>query len=211
MVSEIRGPVMDTQDKQGLSNPVVVVAPAGLLVHARKLGAGPKFRLIESVGGNDEVLEDAEKFAPCISMFDASVELKRQTIIEMLDKGIRTVVVVSAAEEPMIASFLRLGHSGVISTFDSLRKVRKVLRVIAAGEVWATRRMLSELVREGVFHCNTQNLTPRETEILALIAEGHKNKEIAERLFVTRETVRWHQRRLYSKLGRDRAQIAQLR
>jgi DNA-binding NarL/FixJ family response regulator len=182
---------MDTQDKQGLSNPVVVVAPAGLLAHARKLGAGPKFRLIESVGGNDEVLEDAEKFAPCIS--------------------IRTVVVVSAADEPLIASFLRLGHSGVISTFDSLRKVRKVLRVIAAGEVWATRRMLSELVREGVFHCNTQNLTPRETEILALIAEGHKNKEIAERLFVTRETVRWHQRRLYSKLGRDRAQIAQLR
>ena len=48
-------------------------------------------------------------------------------------------------------------------------------------------------------------MTPRENEILALIAKGCTNREIADRLLVTRETVRWHERRLYSKLGiRDR-------
>jgi DNA-binding NarL/FixJ family response regulator len=197
--------------KLEISNPILVVTPAGLLPHARKLGAGPKLKITECRGGIEEVLAVSAKLAPCVSVLDASVQLKRPAIDELLQKGIRTVVMLSATDEPLAASFIRLGHSGVIYAFDSLRKLRKAFRVIASGEVWATRRMLTELMRESVFHCKSQNLTPRESEILALIAEGHKNREIAERLYVTRDTVRWHQRRLYSKLGRDRAQIAQLR
>ncbi|MEL7235258.1 MAG: helix-turn-helix transcriptional regulator, partial [Chloroflexota bacterium] len=45
---------------------------------------------------------------------------------------------------------------------------------------------------------------PRELEILAMMAEGHSNREIAEQLFITKETVRWYNKQIYSKLGTSR-------
>jgi DNA-binding CsgD family transcriptional regulator len=45
-------------------------------------------------------------------------------------------------------------------------------------------------------------LTPREENILELVGRGYKNSEIASSLFISQETVRWHKRRLYRKIGR---------
>jgi DNA-binding CsgD family transcriptional regulator len=53
------------------------------------------------------------------------------------------------------------------------------------------------------------NLTPREGQILDLISRGRSNRDIAEELFISRETVRWHIRTLYAKIGvRDRTEAA---
>jgi len=90
------------------------------------------------------------------------------------------------------------------------------VRVVAAGEALlapaVTRRLISEFTRlrprpGAPPAASLATLTPRETQVLRLIAEGLSNPEIATRLVVTEETVKTHVSRMLSKLGlRDRTQ-----
>lgn len=87
------------------------------------------------------------------------------------------------------------------------------MRVIAAGEALlaptVTRRLISEFARQRPQRETAvlTDLTPRETEVLRLVAEGLSNPEIAARLTVTEETVKTHVSRVLNKLGlRDRTQ-----
>ncbi|GEC07396.1 hypothetical protein SSP24_50510 [Streptomyces spinoverrucosus] len=89
--------------------------------------------------------------------------------------------------------------------------------MIAAGDVLLapsiTRRLIEDVARRrSVPRPNTRlrlnGLTPRETEVLLLVAQGLSNKEIAETLVVAEQTVKTHMTRLLAKLGaRDRAQL----
>ena len=90
------------------------------------------------------------------------------------------------------------------------------MRVVAAGDALlapaVTRRLISEFARlrprtETMPAAALGTLTPRETQVLRLVAEGLSNPEIAARLVVTEETVKTHVSRILSKLGlRDRTQ-----
>jgi DNA-binding NarL/FixJ family response regulator len=90
------------------------------------------------------------------------------------------------------------------------------VRIIAAGQALlaptVTRRLIGEFARQrpqsaGPPVAALGTLTPRETQVLRLVAEGLSNPEIAARLFVTDETIKSHVSRMLSKLGlRDRTQ-----
>ncbi len=94
--------------------------------------------------------------------------------------------------------------------------VAGAVRVVAAGEALlapaVTRRLISEFTRlrpaqQALPPAALSTLTPRETEVLRLVAEGLSNPEIARRLVVTEETVKTHVSRILGKLGlRDRTQ-----
>jgi DNA-binding NarL/FixJ family response regulator len=117
---------------------------------------------------------------------------------------------------------LRAGASGFLLKDVTAERLFEAVRVVAAGEALlapaVTRRLISEFARlrphavaggsgaagrPGALAA----LTPRETEVLGLVAEGLSNTEIAGRLVVTEETVKTHVSRILSKLGlRDRTQ-----
>ena len=115
---------------------------------------------------------------------------------------------------------LRAGASGFLLKDVTAERLFEAVRVVAAGEALlapaVTRRLISEFARlrpqaaapgaagrPGALAA----LTPRETEVLCLVAEGLSNTEIAGRLVVTEETVKTHVSRILSKLGlRDRTQ-----
>jgi DNA-binding NarL/FixJ family response regulator len=114
---------------------------------------------------------------------------------------------------------LRAGASGFLLKDATAERLFDAVRVVAAGQALlaptVTRRLISEFARlrphaaagapdrPGVLTA----LTPRETEVLRLVAEGLSNTEIAGRLVVTEETVKTHVSRILSKLGlRDRTQ-----
>ena len=112
---------------------------------------------------------------------------------------------------------LRAGASGFLLKDVTAERLFDAVRVVAAGEALlaptVTRRLIGEfaLMRprpeaaapEAAF----ATLTPRETQVLRLVAEGLSNPEIAARLVVTEETVKTHVSRVLSKLGlRDRTQ-----
>jgi DNA-binding NarL/FixJ family response regulator len=93
-----------------------------------------------------------------------------------------------------------MGCAGVLSRSATTAKARQAVQAISSGELWADRKTLSHLVRELLSEAN-HHLTRREAEIQALLGEGLRNHEIADRLFISPQTVRWHLRSMYSKLG----------
>ena len=117
---------------------------------------------------------------------------------------------------------LRAGASGFLLKDVTAERLFEAVRVVAAGEALlapaVTRRLISEFARlrpQAVAGAPgaagrpgaLAALTPRETEVLRLVAEGLSNTEIAARLVVTEETVKTHVSRILSKLGlRDRTQ-----
>jgi DNA-binding NarL/FixJ family response regulator len=117
---------------------------------------------------------------------------------------------------------LRAGASGFLLKDVTAERLFEAVRVVAAGEALlapaVTRRLIAEFARlrpqavaGGPGTASRPGaltaLTPRETEVLRLVAEGLSNTEVAGRLVVTEETVKTHVSRILSKLGlRDRTQ-----
>jgi DNA-binding NarL/FixJ family response regulator len=108
------------------------------------------------------------------------------------------------------------GASGFLLKDVTAERLFDAVRVVAAGEALlaptVTRRLISEFAqlrpRPGTLPgAALATLTPRETQVLRLVAEGLSNPEVAARLVVTEETVKTHVSRVLSKLGlRDRTQ-----
>jgi DNA-binding NarL/FixJ family response regulator len=120
---------------------------------------------------------------------------------------------------------LRAGASGFLLKDVTAERLFEGVRIVASGEALlspgVTRRLISEFARlrpadgvastGGAVPSRLSALTPRETEVLRLVAEGLSNTEIARRLMVTEETVKTHVSRLLAKLGlRDRTQAVVL-
>jgi DNA-binding NarL/FixJ family response regulator len=110
---------------------------------------------------------------------------------------------------------LSAGASGFLLKDIAAERLFEAVRLIAAGEALlaptVTRRLIVEFARLRPRPPRRPDLvrllTPRETDVLRLVAEGLSNGEIAERLVVSDETVKTHVSRILAKLGlRDRAQ-----
>ena len=107
------------------------------------------------------------------------------------------------------------GASGFLLKDVTAERLFDAVRVVAAGEALlapaVTRRLIGEFARlrpaASAPSAAVAELTPRETEVLRLLAEGLSNPEIAGRLVITEETVKTHVSRVLHKLAlRDRAQ-----
>jgi DNA-binding NarL/FixJ family response regulator len=109
---------------------------------------------------------------------------------------------------------LSVGASGFLLKDTTAEELINAVRVVARGDALLapaiTKRLIAEFAnqhRPSAEPSATDQLTPRETEVLTLIARGLSNAELAEQLVVSEHTVRTHISHLFAKLGvRDRAQ-----
>jgi DNA-binding NarL/FixJ family response regulator len=128
----------------------------------------------------------------------------------------RVLILTTFDLDEYVFDALRAGASGFLLKDVTAERLFDAVRVIAAGEALlapaVTRRLISEFTRmrpvSGTLPSAVLGtLTPRETEVLRLVAEGMSNPEVARRLVVTEETVKTHVSRILAKLGlRDRTQ-----
>jgi DNA-binding NarL/FixJ family response regulator len=126
-------------------------------------------------------------------------------------RGVPRVLILTTFDlDEYVFDALRAGASGFLLKDTTAELLFEAVRVIAAGEALlapaVTRRLISEFARirrpqAGTVPAVLTALTPRETEVLRLVATGLSNTEIAGRLFVTEETVKTHVSRMLSKLG----------
>ncbi|MEU5107402.1 MULTISPECIES: response regulator transcription factor [unclassified Streptomyces] len=132
--------------------------------------------------------------------------------------GPRIVMLTTFDLDEYVYDALAAGASGFLLKDMAAERLFEAVRVVAAGEALlaptVTRRLIGEFVRLRPHTAEPTPLallTPRETEVLRLIAEGLSNAEIAARLTVSAETVKTHVSRVLAKLGaRDRAQAVML-
>ncbi|MEV6349019.1 response regulator transcription factor [Actinoplanes sp. NPDC051851] len=123
----------------------------------------------------------------------------------------RVVVLTTFADDEHILGALRAGAVGYLTKDAGRAQIAQAVRAAALGQSVLDPRVQQRLVaaagQASWKKRDISDLTPREAEVLRLIAAGLSNREIAKRLFVTEVTVKSHVNRLFAKLGvRDRAQ-----
>jgi DNA-binding NarL/FixJ family response regulator len=143
------------------------------------------------------------------------IEATRQ--LEAGEPGNPRVLILTTFDlDDYVFEALRAGASGFLLKDVTAERLFDAVRVVAGGEALlapaVTRRLISEFARIRrsapiAAEPALAALTPRETEVLRLVAEGLSNHQIAVRLVVTEETVKTHVSRVLHKLGlRDRTQ-----
>ena len=185
---------------------------------AALLETQPDFTVVGTASDGAEAVRLCRELSPDVILMDVrmpvmdGIEATRQ----LRDCGPRILILTTFDLDQYVYDALCAGASGFLLKDVTAERLFDAVRVIAAGEALlapaVTRRLISEFARlrpkpGGPPAAALSTLTPRETQVLRLVAEGLSNPEIAARLVVTEETVKTHVSRMLSKLGlRDRTQ-----
>jgi DNA-binding NarL/FixJ family response regulator len=143
------------------------------------------------------------------------IEATRRIAADPRLAGVHVVILTTFQLDDYIFEGLRAGAAGFLVKDTDAAELLRAVRVAAGGEALlsptVTRRLISEFAartRELPHVTGVDELTPREREVVALIATGLSNSEIAGRLHVSQSTVKTHANRAMMKVGaRDRAQL----
>ncbi|MEU1392445.1 MULTISPECIES: response regulator transcription factor [unclassified Nonomuraea] len=187
------------------------------------LNAEPGIEVVgQAVNGLDAVAKVAE-LDPDVVLMDVrmpelgGIEATRR-IAARPDASAKVLVLTTFDLDDYVYEALRAGASGFLLKDASAAELAHAVRVVATGDALlapnVTKRLIAEFTRvsrapRAPLKERVGDLTERETEVLALIAQGLSNAEIAERLVIAEQTVKTHVSRILVKLGlRDRTQAA---
>jgi DNA-binding NarL/FixJ family response regulator len=165
--------------------------------------AQSEYRLLHWVRIPPNILELCQELTPALLVVPsafAKALLSEQYSTLISSENLRILVIVESVDQSIYETFLKKGCHGVLERNAPDPMLLKAIRSVFAGELWVPRGVLSQMV-QGSLRKSLPKLTSREAEILKLISRGLQNQQIADRLFISRETVRWHIRGLYSKIG----------
>jgi DNA-binding NarL/FixJ family response regulator len=119
-------------------------------------------------------------------------------------KGTHVLAILESDTFDGAVKMIRIGCRGVLPPKFTTKLLRRAVLGVLDGEIFAAAVVISELMSDllrAVSRKEDRALTPQEERILDLTARGYKNSAIAEALFISPATVRWHKRRLYRKIG----------
>jgi DNA-binding NarL/FixJ family response regulator len=193
----------------------VVIAGEQLQDWAGELSEDSAFWVVRCSDSVDEVVPRCRVLTPCVLIAGEEFvsKINPPMLTDLVDFG-RLIQVLVAVEEPTLIlceNLLRMGCMGMIIPTVSVATLRRAIRAVACGELWFGRKTLSALYLKLLGEDKFPQLTPREGEILNLIQSGSTNSEIGNQLCISHETVRWHIRGLYAKLGvHDRQSVSAL-
>jgi DNA-binding NarL/FixJ family response regulator len=211
-VSPTRIVVVDDQE--------VVRAAFGALLDTQ-----PDFAVVGAAADGAHAVRVCREQCPDVVLMDVrmpvmdGIEATRRILAEGGENRPRVLILTTFDLDEHVYDALEAGASGFLLKEVTAEHLFDAVRVIAAGEALlaptVTRRLVAAFAklrtRRQQPPAALASLTPRETEVLLLIAEGLSNPEIAARLVVGEQTVKTHVSRVLTKLGlRDRTQAVVL-
>ena len=173
----------------------------------------PGMRVVGKAANRAEALAVAASKKPNMILLD--IDLGSENGLDFLPElretatDARVLILTGVKDAEMHRRAARLGAAGLVLKEQAAEVLLKAIRKVHQGEVWLDRSMMGTILNEMTQAdkkpapdvSNIASLTAREKEVIALIAEGLKNKQIAERLFISETTVTHHLSSIFSKLG----------
>ncbi|HWD04915.1 MAG TPA: response regulator transcription factor [Amycolatopsis sp.] len=182
------------------------------------LGLLPGVEIVGTAADGDEATELARELKPDVVLMDLrmprcdGIEATRR--IRAHDETVQVVALTTYADDKSVLDALQAGARGYLTKDAGSEEIRRALSQVTRGAAVidpAVQHHLVDALTSGATPRRTaptpDGLTPREVDVLTLIADGLSNAEIAQRLFVAEATVKSHINRILGKIGaRDRAQ-----
>ena len=106
-------------------------------------------------------------------------------------------------DENIVSAFLSRKIAGILMESADSKHLKRAIRAVAKGEIWVDNKTVKNLLKglNSISSSGTDNLSHREKEIVALVANGYRNKEIGLKLCISEPTVKTHLYRVFQKLG----------
>jgi DNA-binding NarL/FixJ family response regulator len=173
----------------------------------------PEMKVVGHAGNRVEALALTAGEKPNLILLD--IDLGSENALDFLPElrnaatEARVLILTGLKDSETHRRAARLGAAGLVLKENAAEVLLKAIKKVHQGEVWLDHAMVSSLLREMTQTdkkidpdaANIASLTGREREVVTLIAEGLKNKQIGERLFISETTVTHHLTSIFSKLG----------
>jgi DNA-binding NarL/FixJ family response regulator len=186
---------------------------------AHTLGAQPDVEIVGEGESADDAVRIAGEQLPDVMLLDVSMPGGGLSAVRQIANAypvVKIVMLTVSEEEDDVTAALRAGARAYVLKGVAARELVRILRAVAAGEVYVTPALASNLLfglSGGSGNRQTasplDDLTERERQILELVAGGDSNKEIAYQLHLSEKTVKHHMTNILQKLQvRNRVEAA---
>jgi two-component system, NarL family, nitrate/nitrite response regulator NarL len=189
------------------------------------------FEVVAQAQDGRQVLEILQQLEPDILLLDLKMPgldgLGTLQRLQAARNKTRVIVLTASDDKNEFVQAMKLGTSGIVLKQTATELLIKSIRKVHAGEIWLDSHTTAAVIRQFVAE-DQQPVAPpppvqaqpqrerersplsqREREIVALVAQGFKNKEMAEKMFISEQTVKNHLHNIFDKLGvSDRLELA---
>lgn len=176
---------------------------------AKLLGIEEDFRIIAQCREAERLSSAIESFPDAIVIFASSLKPDRQTVVPQVVATAKATMVITEGEES-VQPWFALGVGGAAPRSVSGSALIECLRSVANGRRQVRAGGQGPAFQHDAVGSSVRNrLTPKELKILALLMQGGRNKDIAERLNTTEQVIKNYLRNIYDKTGvSDRLELA---
>jgi DNA-binding NarL/FixJ family response regulator len=168
---------------------------------ASLVGRQTDMEVVAEASSGREALEQFRNHRPDVTLMDLQMPemdgIQATSVIRAEFPEARIIVLTNHAGDAQISRALKAGARAYLLKGTLRKELLQTIRAVQSGQ----KRVSPEIAAEIAMHATDDVLTPREVDVLRLVADGNANKEIAARFSLTEETVKSHIRNILGKLG----------
>ena len=179
------------------------------------LEGGPKLRVVGEAANQSDALAVAAREQPDVILLDLNLDGSSGLALlpELLAtvSSARVLLLTGVSDPALLRQAVNLGARGLVLKGQNIDMLLQAIEKVHLGEVWLDPSLIATVLSDrpraqGGTQSNpeaatTATLSPRERQVITLVGEGLRNKEIARRLCISESTVRHHLSSIFSKLG----------
>ena len=179
--------------------------------------------VVGEAADGQQLLDHMDEWLPDVILLDLRMPntdgLTALQTLNSTNNPAKVIILTASEDKNEFVQAMKLGCAGIVLKQTSADLIVRSIRKVHAGEIWLDAHTTAAVMRQfataeaaaasGLKGRERAPLSTREREIVALVAQGYKNKEMAEKMFISEQTVKNHLHNIFDKLGvSDRLELA---